>query len=383
MKVLVAGIIARYPFGGVTWCSLMYLLGLRALGHEVLYIEDTGECIYDPEQNAISEDPAYGTRYIHRALEPFGLGDRWSFVNFDGSYHGVPKERVQAFCADAELFINLSGGSWFWRDEYLKIPRRVFIDSDPVFTQLAIAKGEGWYVDFFRTFDHLFTFGANIGTPASDVPTGGFTWHKTWQPIVIDQWQTAEPPAHEAFTSVMTWKIESFTDVDGNKDKEFVKFIDLPKRLGGTAGADPAPRIHITLAINGPQKLLREHGWSTVDAMGVSRALWDYRQFIRESMGEFGVAKHAYVANRSGWFSDRTECYLAAGRPAVVQDTGWSAHLPHGTGLIPFSTPEEAIDGLMRVSKDWQAHARRANEIAREHFAAAVVLPKLIEVACR
>ena len=381
MKVLVAGIIARYPFGGVTWCSLMYLLGLRALGHEVLYIEDTGECIYDPEQNAISEDPAYGTRYIHSALEPFGLGDRWSFVNFDGSYHGVSKERVQAFCADAELFINLSGGSWFWRDEYLTIPHRVFVDSDPVFTQLAIAKGEGWYVDFFRAFDHLFTFGANIGTPASDVPTGGFTWHKTWQPIVMDQWQTDEPPAHDAFTTVMTWKIESFTDVDGNKDKEFVKFIDLPSRIGGIAGA--GPRIHVTLAINGPQKLLSEHGWSTVDAMGVSRALWDYRQFIRESTGEFGVAKHAYVANRSGWFSDRTECYLAAGRPAVVQETGWSAHLPHGTGLIPFSTPEEAIDGLTRVVKDWHTHARRATEIAREHFDAGVVLRKLIEVACR
>src|SRR3954462_5261584 len=147
MKVLVAGIIARYPFGGVTWCSLMYLLGLRALGHEVLYIEDTGECIYDPEQNTRSEDPSYGTRYIHNALQPFGLGDRWSFVNYDGSYHGVSHEQVRAFCADAELFINLSGGSWFWRDEYLKIPRKVFIDTDPVFTQLAIAKGEGWYVD--------------------------------------------------------------------------------------------------------------------------------------------------------------------------------------------------------------------------------------------
>jgi len=152
MKVLVAGIIARYPFGGVTWCSLMYLLGLRALGHEVLYIEDTGECIYDPEQNTRSEDPSYGTRYIHNALEPFGLGDRWSFVNYDASYHGVSHEQVKAFCADAELFINLSGGAWFWRDEYVKIPRKVFIDSDPVFTQLAIAKAEGWYVEFFHGF---------------------------------------------------------------------------------------------------------------------------------------------------------------------------------------------------------------------------------------
>jgi len=372
MKVLLAGIIARYPFGGVTWCSLMYMLGLRALGHEVLYIEDTGECIYDPEQNTRSEDPAYGTRYIHDALEPFGFGGRWSFVNFDGAYHGVSREGVRAFCADADLFINLSGGSWFWRDEYVRIPHKVFVDSDPVFTQLAIAKAEGWYVDFFKGFDHLFTFGANIGTPACDVPTGGLTWHKTWQPVTTEHWYAAAPPATDRFTTVMTWKIESFTDVDGNKDREFVKFIDLPSRTSH----------RFELAINGPQTLLREYGWDTVDAMGVSRSLWDYRQFIQRSRGEFGVAKHAYVANRSGWFSDRTECYLAAGRPALVQDTGWSAHLPSGVGLLAFSTPEEALAGLDRVASDWPTHARRAAEIAREHFDASRVLPPFLEVAC-
>src|SRR5579872_3674652 len=121
VKILFAGIIARYPFGGVTWCSLMYLLGLRALGHEVFYIEDTGECVYDPVLNTRATDPSYGTTYIHSALEAFGLGDRWSFVNYDGSYHGRSAEDVQRFCAGAELFINLSGGSWFWRDEYARI----------------------------------------------------------------------------------------------------------------------------------------------------------------------------------------------------------------------------------------------------------------------
>jgi hypothetical protein len=175
VKILLAGIIARYPFGGVTWCSLMYLLGLRDLGHEVFYIEDTGECIYDPVQNARTEDPAYGTAYIQAALEPFGLGDRWSLVNYDGAYHGASRARVQEFCAGADLFIDLSGGAWFWRDEYARIPRRVFIDSDPVFTQLALAKGDPWYVEFFKGFTHLFTFGANIGTSAADVPTAGFT----------------------------------------------------------------------------------------------------------------------------------------------------------------------------------------------------------------
>jgi hypothetical protein len=187
----------------------------------------------------------------------------------------------------------------------------------------------------------------------------------------MDLWRTTDSPG-DRLTTVMTWRIESFTDVDGNKDREFVRFIDLPARTPS----------RFQLAVNGPQKLLQEHGWNTVDAMSVSRSLWDYRSFIQHSKGEFGVAKHAYVANRSGWFSDRTECYLAAGRPAVVQDTGWSAHLPSGLGLIAFSTPEEAIAGLASVEADYDAHARRAGEIARDHFDAARVLPRFLEVAC-
>jgi hypothetical protein len=137
VRILFAGIIARYPFGGVTWCSLMYLLGLQALGHEVFYIEDTGECVYDPVQNTRATDPAYGTAYINAALAPYGLGRRWSFVNYDGTYHGCGADEVRRFAADADLFINLSGGAWFWRDEYARIPRKVFVDSDPAFTQLA------------------------------------------------------------------------------------------------------------------------------------------------------------------------------------------------------------------------------------------------------
>jgi hypothetical protein len=371
LKILFAGIIARYPFGGVTWCSLMYLLGLRALGHEVFYIEDTGECVYDPVQNTRATDPSYGTSYIDSALAPFGLGDRWAFVNYDGSYHGRSADEVRRYAADADLFINLSGGSWFWRDEYAQIPHKVFIDSDPAFTQLAIAKAEPWYVAFFQRFDRLFTFGSNIATDRSPVPTSGFTWLKTWQPITLDDWRTDTGPG-DRFTSVMTWQIESFTDVGGNKDQEFIKYIDLPSRT---------PQ-RFELAINGPQTLLREHGWETVDAMGVSRTPSAYRDFIHRSKAEFGVAKHTYVATRSGWFSDRTECYLASGRPALVQDTGWTAHLPSGEGLLAFSTIDEALAGIDRINSSYARHVGRAAEIAREHFDARVVLPRLLEASC-
>jgi hypothetical protein len=346
----------------------MYLLGLRALGHDVFYVEDTGECVYDPVQNTRSLDPGYGTKYIHDALAPHGLGDRWAFVNYDGSYHGRSAAEVRRHCAEADLFLNLSGGSWFWRDEYLEIPRKAFIDSDPGFTQLAIAKAEPWYVEFFQRFDRLFTFGANVGTPLSPIPVGPFQWHKTWQPVTLSQWRPSAPP-RDRFTSVMTWRIESFEDVDGNKDQEFLRYIDLPART-----AQP-----FELAINGPRALLEEHGWATVDAMAVSRTPWQYRDFIHGSKAEFGVAKHTYVVNRTGWFSDRTECYLASGRPALVQDTGWTSHLPHGEGLLAFSSPEEALAGIDRIDSDYARHARRAEEIARECFDAGRVLGRLIE----
>jgi len=371
MRILFAGIIARYPFGGVTWCSLMYLLGLRALGHEVFYIEDTGECVYDPILNTRATDPIYGTTYINNALAPHGLGDRWSFVNYDGSYHGRSADEVREYAAGADLFINLSGGSWFWRDEYARITHKVFVDSDPAFTQLAIAKAVPWYVEFFKRYSHLFTFGANIGTSACSVPVGDFVWNHTWQPITLADWRAGVPPGTD-FSTVMTWQIESFTDVGGNKDQEFIKYLDLPSRT-------PQP---FKLAVNGPQALLREHGWSTVSAMEASRTLWEYRDFIHHSKAEFGVAKHTYVSTHSGWFSDRTECYLASSRPALVQDTGWTAHLPSGDGLLSFSSFDEALAGIDRINSDYDRHARRALEVAREHFDADRVLPRLLQVAC-
>jgi hypothetical protein len=372
VKVLVAGIIARYPFGGVAWCSLMYLLGLRALGHDVFYVEDTGECVYDPEQNAISKDPAYGLRHLHATLAPHGFGDRWSYVNYDGVWHGASRERVRAFAAGADLFLNLSGGSWFWREEYASIPRKVFIDSDPAFTQLALSGTDAGYREFFARFDALFTFGANVGTPRSTLPTADFEWHHTWQPIVVSEWETQGQPRDRRFTSVMTWQMRSFSDIGGNKDQQFLRVLDLPRLVGD--------RFH--LAVNGPHELLQAHGWHTVPAMEVSRGLFDYREFIRGSYAEFGVAKSTYVKTRSGWFSDRTACYLAAGRPAVVQDTGWTAHLPDGKGLLSFSSLEEAADAIRRVDADYEAHARAAREVAVEHFDARRVLSRLVERAC-
>jgi hypothetical protein len=368
MKIVVAGIIARYPFGGVTWCSLMYLLGLRHLGHEVFYLEDTGECVYDYEKNTISLDSTYGLNYINKALSQFGLEENWIFVDYETKYFGKSKSAAKQICSDADLFINLSGGSWFWRDEYRKIPRKIFIDSDPAFTQAAIAKGEEWYLEFFRGFDELFTFGSNLGESDCTIAPTPFEWKKTWQPIFCDEWKTSEPPARDVFTTVMTWKNHSFEDADGNKNKQFMQFLDLPKLT----------KQPIELAVNGGRDLLESHGWKTVDGMSVSKDLDLYRSFLQHSKAEFSVAKHLYVDTKSGWFSDRSQCYLASGRPVLVQKTGFEKVLPTGEGLLGFENLEEVLHGIDEINADYAKHSRKAVEIAREYFDSKVILEKML-----
>jgi hypothetical protein len=371
MNIILAGIMGRYPYGGVAWCSLMYLLGLRRLGHRVWYLEDTGECNFDPVANTVATEPAYALGFIRECLAPFGLGESWCYVDYRGEYHGQGRDAWRHVCAGADLFLDLSGGCWFWRDEYAAIPHSAFIDSDPAFTQLALAQGVGWYVEFFGRFDRLFTFGRNIGTPACAVPTAPFTWEHTWQPVCVDEWcPTGEAP-RPCFTTVMTWKIKSFQEIGGNKDVEFLKILDLPSRT----------EVPLELALSGPGEFLSGHGWRCRDALAVSHSLGAYRDYVRGSRGEFSVAKHTYVRTNSGWFSDRTECYLAGGRPAVVQDTGFSAHVPTGAGLFAYRTADEALAGIEAIVGDYPRHARAARELALAHFAAEVVLPPLLERA--
>lgn len=372
MNIVLAGIIGRYPYGGVAWCALMYLLGLRRLGHRVCYVEDTGECNYDPVAQTVATDPSYAVRFIDQCLRPHGLGESWFYIDYTGRHHGRSKEQWRQACADADLFINLSGGSWFWRDEYAAIPRSAFIDSDPAFTQLAIHKGPEWYVNFFRRHDALFTFGSNIGRPGCDVPVDGWNWRHTWQPVLMDAWEPAGA-ARQSFTTIMSWVIDSFSDIGGNKDRELQRMLDLPSRVG-------VP-LELALSSRPAQALLRRHGWQCRDAFDISNTIDRYRDYIRSSLGEFSVAKHTYVRTHSGWFSDRTECYLAAGRPAVVQDTGFSRHLPSGEGLFAYSTPEEAVAAIEAVLADWPRHGRAARDLAAAHFGSDVVLPPLLEQA--
>jgi hypothetical protein len=211
VNIILSGIMGRHPYGGVAWCSLMYMTGLRSLGHDVWYLEDTGECNYDPETNALATEPGYALRTIQGVLEPSGLDERWCYIDYQGNFHGMSEQKWRAMCAGADLFINLSGGSWFWRDEYAAIEHNAFVDTDPAFTQLAIDAGPPWYRQFFERFDTLFTFGANVGTSDSDIPVGEFEWHHTWQPVDVRAWDAPTPDVTDPhLTTVMTWELQGY-----------------------------------------------------------------------------------------------------------------------------------------------------------------------------
>jgi hypothetical protein len=302
-------------------------------------------------------------------LEPFGLGDRWCYIDYRGGYHGQTRDAWRRICADADLFLDLSGGCWFWRDEYVAIPRSAFIDSDPAFTQLDIAERGPDHADFFTQFDVLFSFGHNLGTPACPVPMSSLHWEPTWQPVCVDEWCPTPDSPRPYFTTVMSWSFEDFAGIGGGKDLEFLKILDLPSLTDA----------QFELAVNGPKQLLRQHGWRCRDAFSVSYDLTSYRDYLRSSLGEFGVARHTYVEMNTGSLSDRTECYLASGRPAVVQDIGFSAHLPTGEGLFAYHTAEEAAGGLEEVLADYNRHSRAARDLAVAHFDARRVLRDLLE----
>lgn len=370
-RLVFAGIIGRYPVGGVTWCSLHYLAGLQRLGYEVFYLEDMAECPYDPVTNGQTTDPSYSLRYIARHLAMVGLEDAWAYVDYRGKYHGKTRDEVVAICADADGMLNLSGGCWHSLPEYDRL-RKVFIDTDPGFTQHAIATKPAWYRDFMASHDAFFTFALNVGAPTCGIPTAPFAWQPTIQPLVLDFWPVTPVEPGAPWTTIMSWRIDNFGASKG-KGGEILRLGNLPAKLGRP----------VLLAIAGqpPTAELARRGWSMTDAVSVSIDADAYRRFIQRSRGEIGFAKAMYVETRSGWFSDRTECYLASGRPAVARDTGFPEFLPCGEGLFAFRDGEDLLMAIATVETDYDRHSRRAREIASEYFSAEKVLRSLLERA--
>lgn len=376
MRIVVGGYVAPFPSAGLFWHYAQYVLGFQALGHEVWYLEDSGDHPWgwDLARNVQDDLCAHGCAWLAREMAELGLADRWVFRHVpSGRHSGMDAATTGDVLAGADLLVNVSC-VLTPRPEYARIPVRIAVDTDPVFTQIKVAAGVGsQWVDFAEAHTRLFTFGR------PPLPAQWHEWLPTRQPVCLDRWKPTPPPPGGALTTVaswqsyppLTWEGRSY----GTKGQTLAAFDRLPAAmpcpvevaLGPGSGADAGAAQ------------LREGGWRVADGAATSVDSAAYRRFIDGSLGEIGLAKHGYVAGRSGWFSERTCAYLASGRPAVVQDTGWSDWLPTGKGLFAFSTAEEAAAGAAEILADPAGHGRAARRLAEDHFDARDVLADLLE----
>jgi len=390
LRIAVSGLVATYPFGGVFWDYMQYVYGLHLLGHDVLYVEDTGKWGYDPAAQTFVEDGASNAEYLGKqvsALDP-SLDSRWFYRDGGGRIYGKTWPEVVDFCKTADLFIHISA-SCLMRDEYWAAHRVAFLDSDPMYTQSAtpdhsnpaLGQDERFRADMMRRHDSFFTFGENIGQENCLIPADMFDWIPTRQPVLNDYFAKDIIPVtrrRPVFTTVASWEpTERGPVVNGvsysGKSTEFLRFIDLPRRVEAT--------LEIALSGKPPITRLMDHGWNIIPAHSISVDPWSYRDYLATSLGEWSVSKNAYAASRSGWFSCRTACYLSLGVPAVVQNTAFADDIPTGRGLLAFDSIEEAADGVRQVLKDPQLHATAAREIALECFDSRRVLSDLVERA--
>jgi hypothetical protein len=387
LKIVVTGLVGQYPLGGVAWDYLQYVVGLARLGHDVHYLEDTGQWPYNPEEGGISKGCELTIRHLEGLMARFGLGDQWAYrFPWGPRWFGMPDRRRREALAGADLIINVSGTLERPAEYREAAPRArlAYIDSDPVFTQVKLARGQEDFRRLVDLHDVHFSFGERL---SDEVPATGHRWRPTRQPILLEEWRAAngnrDLASHRgSFTTVMNWT--SYKPVSygqwtlGQKDVELERFLDLPRMVEPTV-------LEVALAEGktrrAPRALLAHRGFRIADPAVVCPDLDGYRDYVSGSKGEWSVAKNGYVRPLSGWFSCRSACYLAAGRPVVLEDTGYSRVIPTGEGLLAFASPEEAAEAIRAVESDYRRHSGAAREIAEEHFDHRKVLGRLVEEA--
>ena len=363
MRILVSGMVAGDPFqGGATWAVAQYVLGFRRLGHDVVVVEP------------VDRVDARIARYFEHVRGSFEL-DAALLVRGTRTTAGIPYGALRAFARDADVLVNISG---MLRDPALlePIPVRVYLDLDPAFNQLwheqeALDVG-------FDGHTHFVTVGTAVDTTECDVPTAGHGWLSTLPPVVLDRWPPADGIVHDALTTVGNWRSYGSLTRDGvlygQKAHSLRGLIDLPARTD--------ERFLLALAIHPDESAdlsaLAENGWQLADPADAAGTPEAYRRFVRGSRAELAVAKSGYVVSRCGWFSDRSACYLASGRPVLAQDTGFGRALPTGEGLLAFETVDEALAGIEELRSDYSRHRGAARAIAEEHLDSDGVLDRLL-----
>jgi hypothetical protein len=391
------GTLAADPWAGHAWVHMQLAAGLRRLGHEVHYIEASSVWPYDPVRKIKVDDSDYAAPYLARVTESFGLGDCWAYRRSysDKRWLGPSGPRADELLTTADAVFNVAGATRP-RKEGLTVGRLVFFDTDPPLHELGWVNGDEIVQKAINQHDDFVTIGENIGTAACPVPPLPRLRSRTRQPVLLELWRCG-PPSRPEFTTVCNWKQDGRdTEFAGerylwSKHYEFLKFIDLPMRTerpielamgledaGSVRPAlnDPIPAAGMTQA---ERSLLDVNGWKLTDAHAFTKDVWSYRDYIEASSGEFSVAKDQNVRLRTGWFSDRSACYLAAGRPVVVQDTGFGTVLPVGEGLFAFNTTDEALAAFEAIESDYGRHSRAAREIAEEYFRAEKVLAQMLD----
>ena len=376
-RLVVLHLAGRYPLGGIGWQAVHHVAGLARLGHDVYYIEDSGARPYDPRIKSVVADSSYGVAFLADAMARFGLADRWAYVDpVTGASHGLPRERLARLYGEADALFNVCAATRL-REEHMRCPVRIYVETDPVFEQIRVAEGDRKAIEDLQDHTHHFTYGENLGQPDSPIPLEKFAWKTTRPPVVMDLWRGECDPRAERFTTVATWKNVS-KDITfrgetyhWSKHVNFLRLLDLPRRT--------TQPLELALALDddGTRQLLSSHGWNVTEALDASRDLDAYQQYVQRSRAELTAAKDLVVRTRSGWFSDRSVCYLAAGKPVVTQDTGFGKLLPTGEGLFAFSTVEEAAAAVDEINHDYERHCRAARRIAEEFFAADRVLARL------
>jgi hypothetical protein len=380
-KIIVFGILFFYPLAGVTYQFLHYLIALRRLGYDPYYVEDSARWIYDPQLNDMSPDASGNIQMVLPALQAHGFSDRWCFRgNYEGGgCFGLTESQLKQLYREADGFLNVTGAQEI-REEHRAIRRRIYVESDPFVAQVKLAKEDRGMIDLLAAHDSHFSFGENLGAPDCTVPTGTFPWLSTRQPVVLELW-TGNPVGGEVYNTITTWHNKG-KDIDWQgdrwywtKDREFEKFLTLPKQR-------PGLQFELAATVDAQvRERLLQHGWQQRDSLQISRDANHYRQYIQTARGEFTVARDQYVRPRTGWFSDRTACYLAAGRPVITQETGFSRNLPSGRGLFGFQTMDDVLEAIDRIESDYAGHCRAAREVAAEYFEATKVVGSLLERA--
>jgi hypothetical protein len=365
-RILFSGMVAGDPEqGGASWAVLQYVLGLRGLGHDVYLVEPVDRL--EPRS----------VRYFSELVRDFALDGHAALLVRGGTEScGIPYRELVRLARSADVVFNVSG---MLRDEELvgPAPLRVYLDLDPAFNQLWHAVDR--FDMGFGLHNRFATVGLELGAPGCPVPTCGREWIETLPPVFLPHWSPAKALETDGFTTVGNWR--GYGSIlwngkrYGQKAHSLRRIVALPELTN--------ERLALALAIHAEEtedlRSLHRHGWELIDPSCAAGSPQRYAAFVRGSKGELGLAKEGYVESRCGWFSDRSACYLASGRPVVAQDTGFSRHLPVGEGLLSFTTAEEAAAAIGEIGADYERHAGAARALAEDMLDSTDVLERLLE----